>query len=205
MGQDLARRFAAMQLTEADFFAPQSYGQKLGTQCITKEDWLAWLALLYRPYFERAWIVQEVAVARRLILVCGDRVIRWETFAAGCFFIMVVPLWLGQLSQEHIRSWLSPGSPEWPCFHRLAEPHGVVTFPLAAVRFAKLRAYSRGLVADDDEAQTPANHPLRGLLQDYRLTVASDPARQAVCVYALADSSKEPFLHPVATGVMVAD
>jgi len=202
--QHLARRFDAMQLTEADFFAPQSYGQKLGTQCITKADWLAWIALLYRPYFERAWIVQEVTLARRLVLVCGDRVILWETFATSCFFIMVVPLWMGLLSQEHIRSWLSPGSPEWPRFHRLAEPHGIVTFPLAAAGLAKLRAYSRGLVADD-KSQTPTNHALRALLEDYRATVASDPRDKLFAFYALADHSKEPFLHPVATGVMVAD
>ncbi|KAH3945557.1 hypothetical protein HBI56_095490 [Parastagonospora nodorum] len=52
----------------------------------------ALFAILDRPYFERAWIVQEVVVSDRVFLVCGDAVIRWEHFlGAFTYFIMATP------------------------------------------------------------------------------------------------------------------
>ncbi|GAB1317159.1 Heterokaryon incompatibility protein-domain-containing protein [Madurella fahalii] len=41
-------------------------------------DWLALGAFLARPYFRRAWIVQEIAMAGRLLVVCGEHVVSWE-------------------------------------------------------------------------------------------------------------------------------
>lgn len=45
------------------------------------DDWLSLGALLSRPYFNRAWIVQEVVLARRLIVVCGDRLLDFDKIA----------------------------------------------------------------------------------------------------------------------------
>ena len=39
------------------------------------EQWLGLGSLLSRPYFKRAWVVQEVALAKEILLVCGDRII----------------------------------------------------------------------------------------------------------------------------------
>lgn len=52
----------------------------------------ALFAILDRPYFERAWIVQEVVVSDRVLLVCGDAVISWEQFlGAFTYFVMATP------------------------------------------------------------------------------------------------------------------
>lgn len=44
----------------------------------SNHDWVALGALLSRPYFKRAWIVQEIAMANELIVVCGDFAIPWD-------------------------------------------------------------------------------------------------------------------------------
>ncbi|KAH8744640.1 heterokaryon incompatibility protein-domain-containing protein [Hyaloscypha sp. PMI_1271] len=49
-----------------------------------EESWLKPINhLLSRPWFERAWIVQELAVAQRPELFCGQQSIPWSHFAAG--------------------------------------------------------------------------------------------------------------------------
>lgn len=45
---------------------------------IANDDWLALGALLSRPYFKRAWIVQEIAMAKQLLVVCGKHTLRWD-------------------------------------------------------------------------------------------------------------------------------
>ena len=86
---ELRRRFACV--TEADFFEARSYEEKLGIRHVTGAEWLALLAFLYRPYFERAWIIQEVTLARHIVLVCGHRIIQWSSIAGASFFILSVP------------------------------------------------------------------------------------------------------------------
>lgn len=44
----------------------------------SNHDWVALGALLSRPYFKRAWIVQEIAMANELLVVCGDLAIPWD-------------------------------------------------------------------------------------------------------------------------------
>lgn len=42
------------------------------------EDWSGFCALFQRPWFTRAWVVQEVAVSRNAYLCCGGDRISWE-------------------------------------------------------------------------------------------------------------------------------
>ncbi|KAL5113646.1 hypothetical protein ACEQ8H_008485 [Pleosporales sp. CAS-2024a] len=55
----------------------------------------ALVAIHERPYFQRAWIVQEVAVSKYVVLVCGDAIITMDQFlCAFCYLVMVTPsLW----------------------------------------------------------------------------------------------------------------
>ena len=46
----------------------------------TEEEWKALRGFyLERPYFTRAWVVQEAALAREAVLMCGDRTLSWTT------------------------------------------------------------------------------------------------------------------------------
>ncbi|PMD33271.1 hypothetical protein L207DRAFT_557891 [Hyaloscypha variabilis F] len=48
--------------------------------------WQGLEALSRRKYWTRIWIVQEITVARRLELFCGDEKVPWSTFASACTF-----------------------------------------------------------------------------------------------------------------------
>lgn len=47
-------------------------------RAVPKDDWQSLAGLLSRSYFRRAWIVQEVALARKILVLCGDCVIDWQ-------------------------------------------------------------------------------------------------------------------------------
>jgi len=45
--------------------------------------WRALAIMLHRPWFHRAWIVQEVSVAKDVLIVCGRAVIPWDDLVCG--------------------------------------------------------------------------------------------------------------------------
>ncbi|KAI2623257.1 HET-domain-containing protein [Hypoxylon sp. NC1633] len=47
----------------------------------TVAEWRALSALIKRPWFSRRWIVQEIAVARTAIILCGPHKIKWKDLA----------------------------------------------------------------------------------------------------------------------------
>lgn len=60
-----------------------------------KEDkiWGAVSKLLNRRWFSRIWIVQEVVLASKLVVICGDEEIAWETVHAGVLLCFWPELW----------------------------------------------------------------------------------------------------------------
>ena len=69
---------------------------------ITHRQWLGLLALLTRPWFQRAWVVQELALARQSIVVCGERMVHWTRLAATLSFIRA-KRWYHHLCTEKMR------------------------------------------------------------------------------------------------------
>ncbi|KAH7370058.1 heterokaryon incompatibility protein-domain-containing protein [Rhexocercosporidium sp. MPI-PUGE-AT-0058] len=53
----------------------------------TKQDWAHLERLLRRPWFERLWVVQEVYLARKTLLICGRVECEWNEFSHACQFI----------------------------------------------------------------------------------------------------------------------
>ena len=49
----------------------------------SSEQWAALHNLMQRPWFNRRWIVQEIALARSATLYCGDQSVSWEDFSAA--------------------------------------------------------------------------------------------------------------------------
>ncbi|KAK5659430.1 hypothetical protein OQA88_631 [Cercophora sp. LCS_1] len=179
-------------LTEADFFDPSAYEEKLGTRYITKREWLALLVFLYRPYFERVWIVQEITLARRIVILCGHVCMEWPDLATALFCLMALPQWSALLNREILQTWVVPGSPEYATFRRLrdADPRGL-TLPLAGPQLVKVRAYSRAGVLDG--ARTPKHLGLRSWLTSHRATAATDPRDKVFALLSLADPTKAPL------------
>ena len=45
------------------------------------DGWAALLRLMNRPWFSRRWVIQEIALAEKAILHCGEDKIGWRDFA----------------------------------------------------------------------------------------------------------------------------
>lgn len=60
---------------------------------IPSEQWLALSSLLSRPYFKRAWVVQEIAFADNILIFCGERIILLENLAKCLRFLHHTKAW----------------------------------------------------------------------------------------------------------------
>ncbi|KAM7184773.1 Heterokaryon incompatibility protein (HET) domain containing protein [Naviculisporaceae sp. PSN 640] len=49
----------------------------------TQKEWTTLQLFFDRPWFKRVWTVQEVAVARKAVLFCGDEEIPWDEMVSG--------------------------------------------------------------------------------------------------------------------------
>ncbi|GKT52681.1 HET-domain-containing protein [Colletotrichum tofieldiae] len=49
----------------------------------TTTKWAALIELMQRPWFSRRWIVQEISLARKATVYCGDDAVSWHDFAAA--------------------------------------------------------------------------------------------------------------------------
>ena len=66
---------------------PESYPE-LGIPWIPREYWEAFAALMQRRWFDRAWVVQEVALSRYLAVLCGPHEISWANLVKSSNFVM---------------------------------------------------------------------------------------------------------------------
>ncbi|KAK3077745.1 hypothetical protein LTS18_009430, partial [Coniosporium uncinatum] len=73
---------SAMEFIE-DRIADLPTFDKLVESKETLARWRALQALMTRPWFERRWVVQEIALARRATLHCGSKQISWTSFATA--------------------------------------------------------------------------------------------------------------------------
>ncbi|TVY42247.1 Heterokaryon incompatibility protein 6,OR allele [Lachnellula subtilissima] len=49
----------------------------------TPPEWAALLNLMQREWFNRRWIVQEIALARRATVFCGNQSVSWQDFSSA--------------------------------------------------------------------------------------------------------------------------
>lgn len=68
------------------FGAPEMYTM-LGIPRIGTKRWAALAHFLNRKWFQRTWIVQEAALAKSLVLVCGMQVLLWDQIVKVCIFL----------------------------------------------------------------------------------------------------------------------
>jgi hypothetical protein len=52
---------------------------------------------LRRPYFSRRWIIQEILLAAKLVIYCGDAVIDGNSFSSSISYLLGLPnkTWAG--------------------------------------------------------------------------------------------------------------
>lgn len=81
--------------------------QTLGQMDFTRYPspyWTALKALLLRPWFQRSWCIQEVVVAKEIILRCGTQSAKWEDLAFA--MALLAPSGLAQLSRSDENGYL---------------------------------------------------------------------------------------------------
>jgi hypothetical protein len=175
----LAVREPYSLVTAEDISNPQSYRSKLGIEPLTHQHWLAWLALLHRPYFKRAWVVQEVTLAKSITAVCGTRFFDWQKLS-GIIWFLVHTKWFLKIHTEYFR-------------HRVAREVPVI--------------YSKMLSLNLDPGfgamylnQTRTGTELAGkfytlevLLKNHRHCEASDPRDMIYALQGIARKDSKPF------------
>lgn len=123
---DLARLLQQHMSKNSETTTPDDEASQTVTVKVTLGDprLEALFAILDRPYFERAWIVQEVILSDRVLLVCGDAVISWEQFiGAFTYFVLATP-WIWEFYPTNRLSLLytlkhtgddfkNPANPNW--------------------------------------------------------------------------------------------
>lgn len=61
---------------------------KLGLPSVDSGEWGSLDALFWRPWFTRIWIIQELAVSKDALVICGDRSFTWVDLAHAAQFIL---------------------------------------------------------------------------------------------------------------------
>ncbi|KAM7193305.1 Heterokaryon incompatibility protein (HET) domain containing protein [Rhypophila sp. PSN 637] len=166
-------------VTAADLLEPEAC-EKLGIEFISLKEWRAWFGFVSRPYFRRAWIVQEVLKARKLDMVIHDNIITWHHFSKAVHFLEQVRAWRGsQIINEVIADIFNPGT-------KAGNSLDTWTLVSSLIRIGARRQVA--LVVGGTRSQDRAG--LDVLLKDHRDTKATDPRDK---VYALLGLTSDPL------------
>jgi len=61
-----------------DLFNREAHALKLGIERIILREWISLIVFFSRPYFSRVWVIQEVTMARHILMICGRQQVDWE-------------------------------------------------------------------------------------------------------------------------------
>jgi hypothetical protein len=61
--------------------------KQLGLPELDDPIWQTLKRILHPPWFDRVWIIQEVAVAKRVTVICGDETVIWEDLVESSLLI----------------------------------------------------------------------------------------------------------------------
>jgi hypothetical protein len=188
------------------FFVPMSSQQRHHPN-LSFQNWLGFIAFINRPWFKRAWVgrlythtfswltviyqvIQEIALARSALVVCGSKTFPWENLSKTLSFIKVTK-WYHHLRTEKLRHVVSlrkkPG-----IYRRLLQAKlgvGVGPLYLDATRLKMARSASGRL----DALGRNARPPLRLLLDTHRFSASTDPRDKIYAFLGLADKRMSPF------------
>jgi hypothetical protein len=163
----------------ADFVNPESYRSKLGIEPFTQQNWLAWLVFLHRPYFKRAWVVQEVTVAKSIVAVCGNRQFDWQKLSKAMYFL-VHTKWTSILHTQYFRVRIAQNTPS--IYSKMLSQNldpGGGAFQLCHSHAATKRAGK--------------SWTFESLLQNHRYCEASDARDMIYALQGLARQESKPF------------
>ncbi|KAI0194632.1 heterokaryon incompatibility protein-domain-containing protein [Astrocystis sublimbata] len=130
---------------------------------------LAFSRFMENDYFNRLWVVQELASAQKLQIVCGNRVIQWEDLEAVIIFLR---------------------NPEMIGLLQKTEEMGIVACNQDTIRHAGSILSSRGLVVTDH------CYSLAAVLLSYRTMKCKDPRDKVFALLGLVRDTEHPLIRP---------
>jgi hypothetical protein len=80
LGEENDSSRTALRFIKEELSQLQSFDILCDTENAGK-NWLALLELMQRPWFSRRWVVQELALAQKPLIYCGQSKISWKKFA----------------------------------------------------------------------------------------------------------------------------
>jgi len=175
-----------------DFFDRDAYRQKLGIDRPPARQWIAFAALLSRPYFRRTWIVQEVTLAKSIVALCGDHIFDFDHILAAISFIGNAD-WFDALGMPGLRFMADREPERVQPFEKLLEtkPHALTPlYPLLRIR----------------TCTTPAGRFALDTLLDYlRSHEASDARDKVFGLLGIVRADLAPFNDPHKTELLRPD
>ena len=161
-----------------DFFKSQWQSNKT-IESPSHWNWLGFLAFINRPWFKRAWVVQELALARYALLVCGSRSLPWPRLDHTLSFIRA-KRWYHHLHTEKIGH-IDTVRMEPGIYGDFLKSRSI--FHMSAFALARTR---RWVVANRKQNKAPTT--LEKLIQMHRETQAKDPRDKIYAFMGLADT-----------------
>ncbi|KAI1199853.1 heterokaryon incompatibility protein-domain-containing protein [Nemania serpens] len=158
--ENTSTEYRGSEVDEPALLGETRQEEKGEVQEITREELTACMRLASRPWLTRCWVVQEAALAREAIVLCGTSYLDWDFFYWGFRFIVL------------LRRGIS------------GEPERISTSNLdlmRALRQKRLGVYHDGQVEHIDLLQ---------LLWDVRQLDATDPRDKVYSILGLIDPTE---------------
>ncbi|CAI6339658.1 unnamed protein product [Periconia digitata] len=151
-------------------------------------NWLGFMALINRPWFKRAWVVQEIALAKSAVVVCGNKSFSWDKLSKTLSFIRTTK-WYHHLHTEKLRHIKTlqenPG-----VYKRVLQSKLAVGIGPLYLDSTRLKLVGKDRSHHREVNQKP---PLRQLLDTHRFSKSTDPRDKIYAFLGLADRNMAPF------------
>ncbi|KAK3328228.1 heterokaryon incompatibility protein-domain-containing protein [Cercophora scortea] len=151
---------------------------------IPHASWLALIAFINRPWFRRAWVVQELTLARTAALVCGAHRVAWDKLDRTLSFVRS-RRWYHHLSTDKMRH--LPEIQAASLDDRFGDGGSFLasgtSFSMGAIYLSRTR---RRFNASTEQRRRTGTS-LEDLLQMHRETLATDPRDKVYAFLGLAD------------------
>ncbi|KAH4169655.1 hypothetical protein HBI70_136960 [Parastagonospora nodorum] len=153
-------------------------------------NWLGFIVLVNRPWFKRAWVVQEIALAKSATVVCGKHVFPWEVLSKALSFVKVTKFY-HHLRTEKLRHVATlrkkPG-----IYRRVLQAKLSVDMGPVYINETRMDISAASQACSKPVVRSPS---LRMLLDKHRFSKSSDPRDKVYAFLGLADRTKIPFRH----------
>jgi len=159
----LLQSFRKVGVQKTIYYCPEPWTREIVLPNDVVQKTHALIKLFGRNYWMRAWIIQEIAFAKRLVLYCGSDYIVWEDMISACTALQNEAIWVGEAfygsSIGHI-TWLLLSSGPQLLYYTNQNIASDVTTPNKSPQ---------------DTAFIQHDVTLGGLLIRYRIKHATDP------------------------------